>query len=335
MHTLLLETIDAAALTVLEEQSTITLADASATALDNQALAGDLVAALDEQVLADVDAILTRGRGRVTSELMARCPALRAIGRCGVGLDNIDVDAASAAGIAVINAPGSATATTAEHTVMLILAVVRRLFPQVAAVKGDNWDIRDAVSTDECAGKTLGVVGLGAIGSRVIELCAALGMEVIAYNRTGPDNLPRSTRLLTLTELLAEADIVTLHVALTPETRGLIGQAELAAMRRDAFLVNTARGALVDTDALLEALDSGQLAGYAADGVDPEPPGRGDRLIHHPNTLITPHSAALTEATYRRMCLRTVHNVLGYLADSEYEADSVFNADRLPAARRR
>ena len=321
MHTLLLETIDEAAHAELAEQSTTTLAPTPD-------------AEFDDRDLTDVDAIITRGRGQVTSELIARCPNLRVIGRCGVGLDNVAVAVATAGGVAVINAPGSATTTTAEHTVMLMLGLTRQLYPQVAAVKSDDWGIRDAVSADECAGKTLGVVGLGAIGCRVAELSAALGMEVIAHNRTNRNRTERRTRArqLPFAELLAQSDIVSLHIALTPEPRGLIGRTELAAMKPGAFLVNAARGALVDVDALLEALDSGQLAGYAADGVDPEPPAVGDRLIHHPRTIITPHSAALTASTYRRMCLRTVRNVLGYSTGSHYEAESVFNAARLSGA---
>ena len=316
MHALLLETIDDAAHAELAEQSRTTLASTP----DAQ---------LDDRELVDVDAIITRGRGRVTAELIARCPGLRVIGRCGVGLDNVDVVAATAGGVAVINAPGSATTTTAEHTVMLMLGLTRQLYPQVAAVKSDDWGIRGAVSADECAGKKLGVVGLGAIGCRVAELSAALGMEVSAHNRTNRDRTELPVTQLPLAELLAQSDIVSLHIALTPETRGFIGRAELAAMKPGALLVNAGRGALVDVDALLEALDSGQLAGYAADGVDLEPPGAGDRLIHHPRTIITPHSAALTASTYRRMCLRTVRNVLGYLAGSDYEAESVFNAAQL------
>ena len=318
LRALLLETIDEAAHAELAEQSTTTLAptpDAELADVD----------------LGDVDAILTRGRGQVTSQLIDRCSKLRVIGRCGVGLDNVDIGAATAAGVAVINAPGGSTVTAAEHTIMLMLALTRQLYPQVAAVKSDDWAIRQRVSSDECAGKTLGVVGLGAIGSRVAELSAALGMQVIAYNRTNRNETEGrpSVRRLALAELLAESDIVSLHVAFTPETRGLIGRAELAAMKLGALLVNTARGSLVDVDALLEALDSGRLAGYAADGVSPEPPVVGDRLIHHPRTIITPHSAALTASTYRRICLRTVRNVLGYVRGSHYEAESVFNAVQL------
>lgn len=321
MRALLLETIDEAAHAKLEQQSATTLAPSPDADLD----ANDLT---------DVDAIITRGRGHVTSDLIARCPNLRVIGRCGVGLDNVDVSAATEAGVAVINAPGSPTTTTAEHAILLILALTRQLYPQIAAVKSDDWAIRSRVNADECAGKTLGVVGLGAIGCRVAELSAALGMEVIAYNRTNQDRHGgrTSVRRRPFAELLAESDIVSLHVALTPETRGLVGRAELAAMKPGALLVNAARGGLVDVDALLEALDSGRLAGYAADGVDPEPPAVGDRLIHHPRTIITPHSAALTASTYRRMCLRTVQNVLGYLTGSDYEAESVFNVGQLSGA---
>ena len=165
MHTLLLETIDEAAHSELEQQSTTTLAATPD-------------ADLGDEDLTDVEAIITRGRGQVTSQLLARCPNLRVIGRCGVGLDNVDVAAATAAGVAVINAPGSPAITTAEHTIMLMLALTRRLYPQVAAVKSDDWAVRARVDADECAGKTLGVVGLGAIGRRVAEVSTVLGMEV-------------------------------------------------------------------------------------------------------------------------------------------------------------
>ena len=154
----------------------------------------------------------------------------------------------------------------------------------------------------------------------------ALGMQVICWNRS-----PRETTYAhrSMEALLAEADVVTLHTALTPETKSLYDRNRLALMRLGALLVNTARGALVDRTALLEALESGHLAGYAADGIETELPEPGDPLLHHPRTLITPHSAALTRSTYTSICQRTVHNLLRYLSNDTVEPGCVFNAKAL------
>ncbi|MEM7263165.1 MAG: NAD(P)-dependent oxidoreductase [Planctomycetota bacterium] len=284
-----------------------------------------------ESVLAEADAIVTRGRGRVTAALLDQCPRLRVVARCGVGLDNVDVDAATARGIRVLNAPGSTTATTAEHTLMLILALQRNLYGLTNAVKSGDWQVRTRYTGDECNGKTLGVVGLGSIGSRVAKLASALGMHVVTHNRTERDlRFP----LLPIEELLGQSDIVTLHTALCDETRHLIDTRALAGMKSGALLVNAARGGLVDTESVLNALDSGQLNGYAADGVE-DTSGAGedltptDRLLRHPRTLITPHAAALTGATYHRTCSRTVKNVLDLLEGKAYESEALVNSDRL------
>ena len=309
----LLETVDESAHRELEKNAAVFVAPTPETRLP-------------VEVQREVEAIVTRGRGRVTPELIESCPRLRVVARCGVGLDNIDVVSASARGIAVINAPGSTTTTVAEHTVMLILALQRQLFPMVHAVKADHWAARNEYRGDECSQKTLGIVGLGAIGSRVAEIAMALGMQVIYWNRS-----PRETTYAhrSMEALLTEADVVTLHTALTPETKSLFDRNRLALMRPGALLVNTARGAVVDRTALLEALESGHLAGYAADGIETEPPEPGDPLLHHPRTLITPHSAALTRSTYTNICVRTVHNLLRYLSNSTVEPGCVFNAKAL------
>lgn len=292
-----------------------------------------------DAVLSQVDAIVTRGRGRVTAELLKRCPRLRVVARCGVGLDNVDVAAASQHGVGVLNAPGSTTTTTAEHTVMLILALQRELFGLCSAVKEGDWQVRTRYGGDECADRTLGVVGLGSIGSRVAELGAALGMRVVVHNRT-ERTMPFPS--LSLESLLAESDIVTLHTALCDETRHLIDGRAIERMKPGSLLVNAARGGLVDTVALLAALESGQIGGYAADGVEEAPgsvpstpPTPTDRLIRHPKTLITPHAAALTDATYRRTCLRTVTNVLHFLRGESYETEALVNRDTIAGDHRR
>jgi D-3-phosphoglycerate dehydrogenase len=258
---------------------------------------------------ADVEAILTRGRGRVTRTLMERCQKLRVVARCGVGLDNVDTAAAQALGKTVIYAPGTTTTAVAEHTLMLMLAAARRLRPVAEAVHQGNWAIRNGYEGIELAGKTLGIIGFGQIGRRVAELGRSLGMQVVVWSRSGSGPYPA----LALDELLRTADVVSLHVALTPETRHLIGAEALQTMRPGALLINTARGAIIDEQALQDALREGRLGGFAADVLEEEPPAPDNTLLDHPHAIITPHIAALTETTYRRICVETAANVLAVL----------------------
>lgn len=271
---------------------------------------------------AAVQALITRGRGQVRRTLIERLPHLKVVGRVGVGLDNIDVDAASEHGVLVINTPGSTTTAVAEHTLMLMAALVRGLYGQVRAVKGGDWAYRGEYRGDELSGKTLGVIGMGDIGQRVAKLAEAFGMEVVYWSRSEKDvPYPR----LPFEEVLRRADVVSLHLALTPETRHLLGREALAALKPGALLVNTSRGAVLDQKALLEALDEGTLAGFAADVLAQEPPDPADPLLHHDRVLITPHTAALTETTFRRMSLRTVGNVLAALRGEPVEAGCIAN----------
>lgn len=273
-----------------------------------------------DALLDGVEAIVTRGAGRVTRELIDRLPCLRVVARCGVGLDNIDLAALAERDVTVINAPGSTTATTAEHTMMLMLASRRHLVPTIDAVRGDDWAVRDRYGGDECSGKKLGIVGFGAIGARVATLATAFGMRVQYWNRS-----PRQVAYpgVSFDALLETSDVISLHVALTQDTRSMIGERELAAMSKRPTLINTARGALVDEDAVVAALDSGRLDGYAADCVWPQPPAAGSALIRHPRALITPHAAALTVSTYARTCMRTVRNLLACLAGEEIDEDCI------------
>ena len=269
-----------------------------------------------------VQAIVTRGRGQVRRRLLEKSADLKVVARVGVGLDNIDVEAATERGVMVLNAPGSTTIAVAEHTLMLMMALVRGLYPMVDAVKKGDWAHRRHYSGDELSDKTLGVVGMGAIGRRVARLAEGFGMRIVYWSRAEKD-MPYPYR--SLEALLAEADVVSIHVALTPETRHLLGRDELAAMKPGAVLVNTARGGVIDQAALLDALDHGSLAGFATDVLDPEPPDPNDPLLRHEKTIITPHTAALTRTTFRKMCLRTVNNVIAALRGEPVEAVSVAN----------
>ncbi len=268
-----------------------------------------------------IHAILTRGRGRIDDALMAHCPKLRVVARCGVGLDNIDLVAAQRRGIAVIYAPGSTTSAVAEHTLMLMLAAARQLRQTAAAVHAGNWAVRDGYGSTELNGKTLGIIGMGAIGRRVAALAEAFGMRIVAWTRSGNTAGYPS---LPLVDVLRAADLVSLHIALTPATRHMLGAKELALMKPGALLINTARGALIDQAALAAALERGTPGYFASDVLDPEPPDAGEPLLSSKRTLITPHIAAITDTTYRAMCVRTAADVLAVLRGEAPEAESVY-----------
>lgn len=258
----------------------------------------------------DIVAILTRGRGQIRRPLLEACPNLRVVARCGVGLDNIDVAVAQERGIAVERAPGSTTIAVAEHTILLILALARRLDHLASAVKVGSWAVRNAYEGHDLYGKTLGILGMGAIGQRVATLATAFGMDVCYWNRT-PKALPYHQ--VDLPTLLQQADVASIHCALTPETHHLLGEWELALLKPTALLINTARGAIIDPVALRAALAANRLAGFGADVLDQEPPDPADPLLTHERVLITPHTSALTAETYRVICIQTVQNVLAVL----------------------
>jgi phosphoglycerate dehydrogenase-like enzyme len=269
-----------------------------------------------------VHAIVTRGKGRVTPELMDACRGLRAVARAGVGLDNVDVSAASARGIPVLNLPGSNAQTVAEHTLMLILAVTRGLVEFANAVREGRWERRAEYDRDEVNGKTVGVVGLGNIGRRVASMCEACGMRVVYADPYSEDS---SRQRLPLDDLLERSDIVTLHCQLDGSTRGLLDEARIGRMKSGAVLINTARGELVDQRAIGAAVRSGRLGGYGADLVNRERPGELEELRSLANVVITPHISSLTRSTYKDMCLRSARNVLAVLSGREPEAACVFN----------
>jgi D-3-phosphoglycerate dehydrogenase len=310
MTILLLETIHPEAQTLLESYDRVRLAPTADAVRE---------AVEQEQVVA----IVTRGRGQISAGLIAACPALRAVARCGVGLDNIDSAAATARGVAVVYAPGSTTGAVAEHTLMLMLAAARRLVAAATMVRADHWEFRNGYQGYDLAGRTLGIVGMGAIGQRVARLAEGLGMEVIYWSRR---RRSPSDNYVELSTLMARADVISLHVELTPETRHLIGARELAVLRPGAILINTARGAVVDQQAVVEALRDGRLAAFAADVLEREPPVADEALLDDDRVILTPHIAALTDVTYRTMCVRTAANLLAVLRGEPPEAASIYRA---------
>jgi D-3-phosphoglycerate dehydrogenase len=271
----------------------------------------------------DVRAILTRGRGFITKTLMDAFPELRLIGRVGVGLDNLDTAEAARRNIPVIFAPGLNARTVAEHTLALMLDLMRRITPWVNASAEGRWEDRSRYQGAELAGLTLGIVGYGNIGRRVARLANAFEMKVVVAARAGkPIECEYPT--LPLDDLLATADVLSLHLPLRQETKGIIGREQIARMKPTACIVNTARGAHIDQAALCEALLADRLGGFAADVLDVEPPAADDPLLRSPRVFLTPHISALTSATYRQTCLFIAENVVAVLEGRTPIARSVF-----------
>ena len=267
-----------------------------------------------EAELADADALIVRSATRVIAALLEHATRLRVIGRAGVGVDNIDLDAATRRGILVMNTPGGNAISVAEHTLALLLALARSVPQLSAAIHAGRWEKSGAGV--ELRGKTLGLLGLGRVGSEVARRARALEMRILAHDPYISENVAREAdvELVPLAELLARADFLSLHAALSPATEGIINAAALAKMKRGARLINTARGELVDEAALAEALRSGHLAGAAMDVFAVEPP-RGSPLVGLPNVIATPHVAGSTEEAQEEVGTLIAQQVRDFLAD--------------------
>ena len=254
--------------------------------------------------LRDVHAIVTR-LTKVTPELIDAAPSLRAISRHGVGVDSVDVTYATSRGIPVLYTPAANAESVAEHTLGMMLAVSKMILLGDRAQRNGDFQSRTRLIGFELYGKTLGIVGAGRVGSRVARMCrAALDMHVIAYDPflSADDARLRGVELVPdLSILLQEADYVSLHAPLTPETQALIGPRELNLMKPTAILVNCARGGIVDEEALATALLEGQIAGAAVDVWQQEPPPQDHPLFALENVIVSPHMAAHTEEAMNRM----------------------------------
>jgi D-3-phosphoglycerate dehydrogenase len=273
---------------------------------------------LSEEELRDrlpgVDALVVRSRTRVTRRVLEEARGLRVVARAGVGVDNIDVEAATRAGILVINTPDSSVRATAEHTLAMLLACCRNIPQANQSLLRGEWK-REAFLGAEVYGKTLGVVGLGRIGSEVARLARAFGMRVVAYDPyVSTERVARlGVEAVSFERLLEESDFVTLHVPLTSHTRGMLGREQIRRMKPGARLVNCARGGLVDEEALLEALEEGHLAGAALDVFAEEPP-KDLRLVEHPRVVATPHLGASTQEAQEAIGADVAEQVLQALA---------------------
>lgn len=267
------------------------------------------------EIVADFDALVVRSSTQVTAELLRAGKRLKVVGRAGIGVDNVDVAAATELGILVVNAPTANLMSATEHTFALLLSLARRVPEADASTKAGGWDRK--ITGTELQGKTLGVIGFGRIGQRVADRAAGFEMKVVAYDPfLDPSAVRRmEVELLPLEELLARADMVTLHVPMTDQTRNLLNRETLAKMKKGALLVNCARGGVVDEAALLESLESGHLGGAALDVFAQEPP-KDLSLVRHKKVVATPHLGAQTREAQERISLETAQMVLDALAGS-------------------
>lgn len=273
----------------------------------------DVRAALHES-----DGIIIRSATRLTPEILKDQPRLKVIVRAGVGVDNIDLPAATREGIVVMNTPTGNTMSTAEHTVAMLMALSRNIAPACASVKAGKWDKKTYVGT-QLAGKTIGVVGLGRIGLTVAHRCNAFEMKVLGFDPFLTEQRAREANIelyRDIDELITKVDYLTVHTPMTPETEGLINAARIAKMPKGVRLINCARGGIIDEQALADAIESGHVAGAALDVFVHEPP-TDRRLVDLPQVLCTPHLGASTEEAQEMVAIEAAEIIGGFLTRNE------------------
>lgn len=262
----------------------------------------------------DVEALIIRSGTKVTREVIERAKNLKVIGRAGTGLDNVDLQSANEKGIVVMNVPGGNTLSAAEHTLALLFALARKIPQANNSVKDGKWE-REKFMGVELNGKVLGIIGLGRIGSLVAERALALKMQVIAYDPfVSPDLASKKgVELVSLEELYSRADFITLHTPLTKETYHLLDEAAFAKMKKGVYIINCARGGIIDEEALYRALISGKVAGAALDVFEKEPPDPEHPLIKLDNVIVTPHLGASTIEAQKVVAIEIAKQVVDYL----------------------
>ncbi|PLX39810.1 MAG: phosphoglycerate dehydrogenase [Deltaproteobacteria bacterium] len=277
----------------------------------------------------DVNGIIVRSNVKVTADVINAAKGLKVIGRAGIGVDNIDVNAATKAGVAVVNAPSGNTVTTAEHAVSMMLSMARRIPQASASMKEDKWEKKRFMGT-EVRSKVLGVIGAGRIGSTVAGIVKGLRMRVLCYDPflTAERARDIGVESVDLDTLLANADFITLHTPLTPDTKDLIGGDNLKKVKEGVFIVNCARGPIVNLDDLDEAMETGRVAGAALDVFEVEPPPH-HKLFERENVILTPHLGASTVEAQESVALEIADNVISYLTTGV--SPNTLNLPSLPA----
>ncbi len=281
-------------------------------------------------IIGEYDAIAVRSATKVTAEIIEAGKNLKVIGRAGVGVDNVDLEAANKRGVVVMNTPGGNTITVAELTVAMMMALSRHIPQATASIKAGKWE-KKKFQGREMFNKTLGVIGIGNIGSVVVDRCLGMKMKVIAYD---PFIAPEAAKamgceLVTLDEVYSRADYISVHVPLTEQTRNLVGAAALAKMKKGAFLINCARGGIVDEEALQQALASGHLGGAALDVFATEPVNPEHPLLKQENLICTPHLGASTEEAQQNVALALADQMVDFLCNG-----TIRNAVNVPSVSR-
>ncbi len=279
------------------------------------------------EAVRDADALVIRSGTKVTADVVAAADKLRVIGRAGIGVDNIDVGAATARGIVVMNTPGGNNITTAEHAVALLIALARHIPQATASMKAGRWDKKSFTGV-ELYNRTLGIIGLGNIGRIVADRARGLRMKVIAADPYLSEEAAArmNVELVPLDDLLARSDAISVHVPRTKDTIGLLGRAAFQRVKPGLLLVNAARGGIVDEEALLEALEDGRVAGAALDVFAEEPVPPDHPLVKHPNVICTPHVGASTEQAQINVAIAIAEQVRDYLLH-----DLIGNAVNVPS----
>ncbi len=263
------------------------------------------------KIIPKYKALVVRSETKVTRPIIEAAPGLEVVGRAGVGVDNIDLDAATERGVVVVNAPQGNTVAAAEHTMALLLSLARHIPQADASMRAGKWARKDYVGV-EVRGKTLGVVGLGPIGSEVARRGASMEMEVLAVDPFVPDERARAigAEPVTLDELIEQSDFISVHVPLTPSTRGMIGSEEFARMKDGVRILNVARGGIIDEAALAEAVKSGKVAGAAVDVFTEEPIKPANPLLGNPRIILTPHLGASTAEAQERVAIHVAEQIV-------------------------
>lgn len=264
------------------------------------------------KIIPDYDGMIIRSSTKVTAEVIRAAKNLRAIGRAGIGVDNVDIGEASARGVVVMNTPGGNTVTTAEHTIAMMMSLARKIPQASASVKAGKWDKKRFVGM-ELAGKTLGVVGTGRIGSIVVRRAHGLEMKVIAYDPfiAAEAAEKMGVELMSLDDVLGRADVITIHTPLTAETRRLIGREAFGKMKKGALIVNCARGGILDEAALAGAIREGVVAGAALDVFEKEPP-EGSPLLELNEVILTPHLGASTSEAQEKVAIAVAEQMVDF-----------------------
>lgn len=261
----------------------------------------------------DAEAVLLSTAYQLTKEVMDNAKNLKVISRTGVGVDNVDIKAATEKGILVLNTPEANSISVAEHTLALIVAISKQLIMYDSELRAGNFKIRRTNKSTDINGKTLGLVGCGRIGRFTAEKCkAAFDMQVIGYDPYIKE-LPGITLYKDIEEVFKRADYISLHIPLTNETRGIVGEKLLSLMKPTAYIINTARGGIIDEAALAQALSENSIAGAALDVLESEPPKEDNPLLPLKNVILTPHSAALTKECSARVAYEAALGISEYL----------------------